>query len=89
MEYPESEEEVLRKSVVSLSSYPHSSPPPESGRGVGAVPVVGFIGAGNYASRTLIPAFKKAGAVLDTLVTSGGISEVTSWRKGWFQNSID
>jgi predicted dehydrogenase/threonine dehydrogenase-like Zn-dependent dehydrogenase len=39
-----------------------------------SIPVVGFIGAGNYASRTLIPAFKNAGANLDTLVTNSGIS---------------
>jgi len=31
-------------------------------------PVLGFIGAGNYASRVLIPAFKAAGAQLHTLV---------------------
>ncbi|MEK6731137.1 MAG: bi-domain-containing oxidoreductase [Pseudomonadota bacterium] len=36
--------------------------------------VVGFIGAGNYASRTLIPAFKKAGAILHSVVSSGGVS---------------
>jgi predicted dehydrogenase/NADPH:quinone reductase-like Zn-dependent oxidoreductase len=87
LEYPENEEEVLRKSVVSLSSHPHPSPPPEGGRGVGAVPVVGFIGAGNYASRTLIPAFKKAGAVLDTLVTSGGISGVHQGKKVGFKTA--
>lgn len=32
------------------------------------------IGAGNYASRVLIPAFKQAGAQLGTLVTAGGLS---------------
>jgi len=47
-------------------------------------PYVGFIGAGNYASRTLIPAFKEAGAVLDTLVTSGGISGVHHGNKNQF-----
>jgi len=34
--------------------------------------VVGFVGAGNYASRVLIPAFKETGAELHTIVTSGG-----------------
>jgi predicted dehydrogenase/threonine dehydrogenase-like Zn-dependent dehydrogenase len=47
-------------------------------------PCVGFIGAGNYASRTLIPAFKEAGAMLDTLVTSGGISSVHHGNKNKF-----
>jgi predicted dehydrogenase/threonine dehydrogenase-like Zn-dependent dehydrogenase len=35
---------------------------------------VGVIGAGNYASRILIPAFKKAGAVCKTLASTTGIS---------------
>lgn len=35
---------------------------------------VGFIGAGNYASRVLIPAFKKAEVKLHSVVTSGGLS---------------
>lgn len=38
------------------------------------MPVVSFIGAGNYASRVLIPAFKGAGAQLHTIATSGGTS---------------
>ena len=37
-------------------------------------PVLGVIGAGNYASRVLIPALKAAGAQFHTIVTSGGIS---------------
>lgn len=36
--------------------------------------IIGFIGAGNYASRVLIPAFKKAGVKLHSVVTSGGLS---------------
>ncbi|HNW81637.1 MAG TPA: bi-domain-containing oxidoreductase [bacterium] len=36
--------------------------------------VVGFIGAGNYAGRTLIPAFSKAGAQLQAVVASSGIN---------------
>ena len=36
--------------------------------------VVGFIGAGNYAGSTLIPAFAKAGATLKTIASSGGVS---------------
>ncbi|MEJ7810339.1 MAG: bi-domain-containing oxidoreductase [Gemmatimonadaceae bacterium] len=36
--------------------------------------VVGWIGAGNFASRVLIPAFAKAGARLETLASSGGVS---------------
>ena len=47
-------------------------------------PVMGFIGAGNYASRVLIPAFKAAGAQLHTIVTSGGINGVIHGKKAGF-----
>jgi predicted dehydrogenase/threonine dehydrogenase-like Zn-dependent dehydrogenase len=47
-------------------------------------PVIGFIGAGNYASRVLIPAFKEAGAQLHTVVTSAGLSGVTNGRSMGF-----
>ena len=77
LEYPKQEEILLRKSVVTLNdtdtrSYSSTDP------------VVGFVGAGNYASRTLIPAFKEAGAKLDTLVTSGGISGIHHGKKAGF-----
>jgi threonine dehydrogenase-like Zn-dependent dehydrogenase/predicted dehydrogenase len=47
-------------------------------------PVVGFIGAGNYASRVLIPAFKEAGVELDTLASSTGVSSVHHGKKAGF-----
>ncbi|WP_318484224.1 bi-domain-containing oxidoreductase [Photobacterium leiognathi] len=47
-------------------------------------PVVGFVGAGNYASRMLIPAFKASGAQLHTIATSGGINGVTHGEKAGF-----
>lgn len=47
-------------------------------------PVMGFIGAGNYASRMLIPAFKAAGAQFHTIVTVGGISGVIHGEKAGF-----
>lgn len=53
-------------------------------------PVCGFIGAGNYASRVLIPAFQKAGAQFHTIVTAGGISGVIHGGKaGFAQASTD
>ena len=79
LEYPEHAEEVLRKPVVALDEKARSY--------TGSTPVVGFIGAGNYASRTLIPAFKEAGAALDTLVTSGGISGVHHGIKAGFKTA--
>jgi len=50
-------------------------------------PVVGFIGAGNYASRVLIPAFKSAGASLHTIASSGGTSSVVHGQRLGFANA--
>ena len=49
--------------------------------------VCAFVGGGNYASRVLIPAFKNAGAKLDTLLTSGGVSAVHHGKKNDFANA--
>ena len=75
--YPSQSREALTESKVELNTQPPKSIDP-------SIPCVGFIGAGNYASRTLIPAFKEAGAFLDTLVTSGGISGVHHGNKNQF-----
>ncbi|GAA0353654.1 bi-domain-containing oxidoreductase [Bowmanella denitrificans] len=56
----------------------------ESQRFEASKPVLGVIGAGNYASRMLIPAFKRAGAQLHTLVTTGGINSVIHGEKAGF-----
>lgn len=48
---------------------------------------IGFIGAGNYASRTLIPAFKSCDADLVTLVTRSGTSGVHFGRKFGFNTT--
>jgi predicted dehydrogenase/threonine dehydrogenase-like Zn-dependent dehydrogenase len=50
-------------------------------------PVMGFIGAGNYASRMLIPAFKAAGAQFHTIVTAGGINGVIHGEKAGFSEA--
>lgn len=47
-------------------------------------PVMGFVGAGNYASRMLIPAFKAAGAQFHTIATAGGINGVIHGQKAGF-----
>lgn len=49
-----------------------------------SAPVVGFVGAGNYASRMLIPAFKAAGAQLHSIATSGGINGVVHGEQAGF-----
>jgi predicted dehydrogenase len=50
----------------------------------GDSPIIGFIGAGNYASRILIPAFKAAGGQLHTLVTANGVNSVIHGKKSGF-----
>lgn len=50
-------------------------------------PIVGVIGAGNYASRLLIPAFKRAKANLHTIVSQGGLNGAICGEKLGFLNS--
>jgi len=51
---------------------------------------VGFIGAGAYSSRTLVQAFKGAGADLRTIVSAGGVSAAHHGRKfGFAQAAAD
>jgi predicted dehydrogenase/threonine dehydrogenase-like Zn-dependent dehydrogenase len=50
-------------------------------------PIVGFIGSGNYATRVLIPAFKKAGAHMESVASSGGVSGVNAGRKFGFRRT--
>jgi predicted dehydrogenase/threonine dehydrogenase-like Zn-dependent dehydrogenase len=48
-------------------------------------PVMAFLGAGNYASRVLIPAFKAHGPVLKTLVSAGGLNSVIQGEASGFE----
>jgi len=77
LNYSSQSREVLTISKVKLNVQPPKAID-------SSIPYIGFVGAGNYASRILIPAFKEAGAVLDTLVTSGGISGVHHGNKNKF-----
>lgn len=79
LEYPIQDQSLLQSSVIELNSSTKIN------RFDTKIPVVGFIGAGNYASGTLIPSFKKANAQLDTLVTSGGVSAVHYGNKLGFR----
>lgn len=81
LEYAQRPEDRLRAAFVELPTVR----PAQVNRSVVGDPVVGFIGAGNYASRVLIPAFKLAGAVLDLIVTSSGVSGVHHGRKSGFR----
>jgi predicted dehydrogenase len=51
---------------------------------IGDSPTIGFIGAGNYASRVLIPAFKNADVRLHSLVTANGVNSVIHGKKTGF-----
>ena len=48
---------------------------------------VAFIGAGNYASRKLIPSFQKAGAKFSTIASSSGLLPFHLGRKFLFKSS--
>jgi predicted dehydrogenase len=82
LEYPDPDAQpmvTLMQRTMSLSDVP-----------VKATPAIGFLGAGNYAGRVLIPAFKATGASLHTLVSSGGVSAVHHGHKhGFMRASTD
>ena len=49
--------------------------------------VVAFVGAGNYATAVLIPAFRQAGVTLRTVVSPSGVSGVHAARKFGFEEA--
>jgi len=49
--------------------------------------VVGFIGSGNFVSRTLVPAFNAAGARLKSIASAGGVSAVLTGKKNKVENA--
>ena len=54
---------------------------------VSGVPNISFVGAGNYASRVLIPAFKKQKLNFINLITSGGINSQHFGKKFGFKTA--
>jgi predicted dehydrogenase len=88
IEYPRDATEALSRSVVPLDG-PRGSVNGARGKGGGQCSVA-FLGAGNYAGRVLIPAFKVSGASLHTVVSSGGVSAVhQGLRHRFLQASTD
>ena len=82
LQYPtaaEQPEPTLRRRTVALAADAARRPPPAA-----RPPAVNFIGAGNYATAVLIPAFKAAGARLNTVACRGGVSGVHAGRKFGF-----
>ena len=76
--YPSSEEARETRTII-------LSQPPKQVGGSNREPRVDFIGAGNYASAVLIPAFKNAGARLGLVASSGGVSGLHVARKYGFE----
>jgi predicted dehydrogenase/threonine dehydrogenase-like Zn-dependent dehydrogenase len=74
LKYPDVPQTELRVSKVTLKAASFNL----------QEPVLGFIGSGNYASRILIPAFKKAGTQLHTVVSSGGVSATHHGERNGF-----
>lgn len=72
LNYPAETTPDLRSNSIVLNAAAQADP---------ARPVVGFMGAGNYASRLLIPAFQKTRAVLKTIVTTSGVNAARYGKK--------
>ncbi|MFT5548672.1 MAG: putative dehydrogenase/threonine dehydrogenase-like Zn-dependent dehydrogenase [Candidatus Azotimanducaceae bacterium] len=69
--YEQASPASLTRQTISLSK---SSASPSA-------PVIGFIGAGNYASSVLVPAFKATSARLKSIASAGGVSSVHVGKK--------
>jgi predicted dehydrogenase/threonine dehydrogenase-like Zn-dependent dehydrogenase len=80
LQYPRDEAFITPVRRVSLLEESETLVDTSSGR-------VAFLGSGNYASRVLIPAFKAAGASLQSVVSSGGISSVHFGNKFGFKDA--
>jgi predicted dehydrogenase/threonine dehydrogenase-like Zn-dependent dehydrogenase len=82
-----------RSQLGIVLEYPQGEPPRERAVRVAVKPLpttaskpagnvrVGFIGAGNFASRVLLPAFAKTSAELRAICSSGGVSAAHAARK--------
>ena len=84
LEYPSREEKPdtdMQRRTVPVR--PHSPRIARGARGE-ATPSVAFVGAGNYATAVLIPAFKQAGAHLVSVASSAGVSGVHAGTKHGF-----
>lgn len=81
LEYPEpdafTDSRLLRRTIV-------RSEEPLDGDRSSATPVVGCIGAGNYATQVLLPAFQKTGVLFRTVASSTGVSAAHAGNKFGF-----
>ena len=81
LQYPEpdafSHSRLLRRTIA-------RSEEPLEGERSAATPVVGCIGAGNYATQVLLPAFQKTGVAFRTIASSTGVSAAHAGSKFGF-----
>lgn len=82
LEYPETAagEGAVRARTVHVDGAAKATPYVSSA----SAPTVAFIGAGNYATAVLIPAFKAAGARLGQVASAAGVTAVHAARKFGF-----
>ncbi len=82
LEYPQDAEIVRTVSLGARSSASNSSVTINA-----QTPCIGFIGAGNYASAVLVPAFAKTGARLKTIASATGVSSVHVGKKNGVESA--
>lgn len=80
LQYPTSDNATTNGQLNTITLASSATPKPGKA-------IVGFIGAGNYASRILIPAFKTANAHLQSISTSGGINSVIHGKNNGFSQA--
>ena len=88
LEYPGIEITQEARTVTLTSSGSSAQKPPTGQRN--AKVELSFIGSGNYATKTLMPAFKEAGAGLRSVATNTGVGGVHAGRKhGFIESTTD
>ena len=75
LSYQQADSEQLQARTIALPSAIAAA------RVTGQPAVLGFIGAGNYASSVLVPAFKASGARLKSIASATGVSSVHVGKK--------
>jgi len=80
LEYSDSDDSNESATTIDL---PLSTQPSDAGKS----PAVGFIGAGNYAGRVLIPSFAASGVRLRTIASAGGVTAAHYGRKFGFETA--
>lgn len=85
LQYPT--EHQRSNELIRLQTHVVSKPPVQR---VSLAPKVAFLGAGNYGTQMLIPAFKQAGVQLEVVASNGGVSGTHAARKfGFYSSTTD